>query len=575
MVPKRHYNEEDRLDLGEIKRRRTFDTVVRDVMKMLSVQELASNFEPVIRKVVREELERVIPLILSFPNYGRSSLNRSEASGSRRWQLHFRNKFPRTLFTGNKIEAENGASIEIVVVDAISKEIVSSGPLSVLKVEILVLDGDFDCDSKDDWAEEVFDASVIREREGKRPLVTGDLQVSIRGGVGHLGDVIFTDNSSWTRSRKFRLAARVDPNSCKEEKIREARSDAFMVKDHRGVLYKKHYPPSLGDEVWRLEKIGKDGAFHVRLTSNKINTVQDLLRLLVTDPSNLRSILGMSNKKWEAVTKHATTCKLDNKHYRYSISERQVDLIFDSVYQLVGAIFDGQSYKSVENLTSSQMILVDNLKNYTYRNLNEMVEIDWPLFDMSPMVLPLYDSSFLGSSLDSQLPSFPSTCEDQPATQVGFSYVTNTRPYHLEDNGEFKGFSVMQSCLSSTQRNSFKMKGPLASYSHDLSQWNPGESSGSVVMGGNLIWDDISQSQMPNLFPVTGSWGQNKGIYLASEDEMGIGFLSTLPDISFHMTRSSGRNMGWFKILATIKWVISVRRLLAARRRARMYHLGY
>ncbi|PIA61179.1 hypothetical protein AQUCO_00300600v1 [Aquilegia coerulea] len=569
MVLKRHFDEDGGLGLGEIKRRRTFDTVVRDVMKMLSMQELVSNFEPVIRKVVREELERVIPFILSFPT---SSLNRSQTSGSRRWQLHFRNKFPQTLFTGNRIEAEDGASIEIVVVDAISKTIVTSGPLSFLKVEILVLDGDFDSDADDDWAEEVFDASVIREREGKRPLVTGDLQVCIRGGVGHLGVVTFTDNSSWTRSRTFRLAARVDPNTCKEERIREARSDAFMVKDHRGVLYKKHYPPYWGDKVWRLEKIGKDGAFHVRLASNQINTVRDLLRMLVTDPSYLRSILGsgMSNKKWEAVTKHATTCILDNKHYKYFITEREVDLIFDSVYKLVGAIFDGQ-YKSLENLTSCQMTLVDNLKHYAYRNLNEMVEIDWPLFDTSPVALPLYGSSFLLSSLDSQLPALPSTHEDQPTTRMGFSNVTNALLYQLEDNGESRGFSIMQSCLSSTQRNSFKMKGPLASYSNDLNQWDPGESSGSAAMGGNLTGDDISQIQMPNWFPGTASWGQSNGIYLTSEDEMGIGFL---PDISFHVTKSSERNMGWFKILAAIKWVISVRRALA-RRRARMYHLGY
>ena len=60
--------------------------------------------------------------------------------------------------------------------------------------------------------------------------------------------------------------------------------------EYMHAVYKKHYPPSLLDEVWRLERIAKDGAFHTRLASNKILTVKDLLRLNVTDPSALRNV---------------------------------------------------------------------------------------------------------------------------------------------------------------------------------------------------------------------------------------------------------------------------------------------
>jgi Calmodulin binding protein-like len=55
-------------------------------------------------------------------------------------------------------------------------------------------------------------------------------------------------------------------------------------------VYKKHYPPALKDEVWRLEKIGKDGAFHKKLNSNGINTVEDFLRHLIRDQQGLRSV---------------------------------------------------------------------------------------------------------------------------------------------------------------------------------------------------------------------------------------------------------------------------------------------
>ncbi len=74
----------------------------------------------------------------------------------------------------------------------------------------------------------------VKEREGKRPLLTGELQVTLKEGVGTLGDLTFTDNSSWIRSRKFRLGLKVAPGYCEEIRVREAKTEAFAVKDHRG-----------------------------------------------------------------------------------------------------------------------------------------------------------------------------------------------------------------------------------------------------------------------------------------------------------------------------------------------------
>ena len=55
-------------------------------------------------------------------------------------------------------------------------------------------------------------------------------------------------------------------------------------------MYKKHYPPALSDEVWRLEKIGKDGPFHKRLSTAGIFTVEEFLRLVVRDQQKLRKV---------------------------------------------------------------------------------------------------------------------------------------------------------------------------------------------------------------------------------------------------------------------------------------------
>ncbi|KAF2298680.1 hypothetical protein GH714_024810 [Hevea brasiliensis] len=112
--------------------------------------------------------------------------------------------------------------------------------------------------------------------------------VTLRDGIAPLGEIEFTDNSSWIRSRKFRLAARVVSGSSPGVRIREAMTEAFVVKDHRGELYKKHHPPRLNDEVWRLEKIGKDGAFHRKLAAEGINTVQEFLKLSTVDQQKLR-----------------------------------------------------------------------------------------------------------------------------------------------------------------------------------------------------------------------------------------------------------------------------------------------
>lgn len=60
------------------------------------------------------------------------------------------------------------------------------------------------------------------------------------------------------------------------------------------TVYKKHHPPSLDDEVWRLEKIGKDGAFHGKLASQNIKTVQDFLKLSIVNPRKLRTVFSFS-----------------------------------------------------------------------------------------------------------------------------------------------------------------------------------------------------------------------------------------------------------------------------------------
>lgn len=152
-------------------------------------------------------------------------------SSSRVWQLEFQHKFPNILFTCTKVASTDGEPIKAVLVDHSSQKTITSGPLSSMKIEIVVLNGDFVADERDNWSEEDFKRNIIREREGKRPLVTGDLTITLKDGVADLDNICFTDNSCWIRCRKFRLGARLQGGSAE---VREAKSEAFVVKDHRG-----------------------------------------------------------------------------------------------------------------------------------------------------------------------------------------------------------------------------------------------------------------------------------------------------------------------------------------------------
>jgi len=58
--------------------------------------------------------------------------------------------------------------------------------------------------------------------------------IVLEKGVASIRDISFTDNSSWIRSRKFRLGARMSRASSIEERVQEAVSNPFLVKDHRG-----------------------------------------------------------------------------------------------------------------------------------------------------------------------------------------------------------------------------------------------------------------------------------------------------------------------------------------------------
>ncbi|KAK3014583.1 hypothetical protein RJ639_009816 [Escallonia herrerae] len=592
------------------KKRPALASVIVEALKVDSLQKLCSSLEPILRRVVSEEVERALAKLGPGKLNGRVSPKRLEGPDGRNLELQFRSKLSLPLFTGGKVEGERGAAIHVVLVDSSTGHLVTSGAESSAKLDVVVLEGDFNNEDDDGWTQEEFESHVVKEREGKRPLLTGDLQVILKEGVGTVGELTFTDNSSWIRSRKFRLGLKVASGFCEGIRIREAKTDAFTVKDHRGELYKKHYPPALNDEVWRLEKIGKDGSFHKRLNKSGIYTVEDFLRLVVRDSQRLRNILGsgMSNKMWEVLVEHSKTCIMSGKLYVYYPDDvRNVGVVFNNIYELSGLIAGGQYY-SADSLSESQKVYVDTLVKKAYDNWMHVVEYDGKSLLSSKQVKSgdsqddamLHPQSF-SNSFDHQLglPSLSvSAHSEQPSMSPGLTiggYGDNVgRRYPLQSQNmnlsstQFDGTSFT---LHDQLSNASQQAQPPRSDSM-LALGQPQSSTSGFLTGGtsNLgssfrgfedffpeeeirvrSHEMLESEDMQHLLRIFNMGGHGPASINAAEDYPYSSSYMPNPSSNFGFdedrTRSSGKAVvGWLKLKAALRWGIFIRKQAAERR---------
>ncbi|XVE87940.1 hypothetical protein DITRI_Ditri19aG0029000 [Diplodiscus trichospermus] len=605
-------------DEGPDRKRPALASVIVEALKVDSLQKLCSSLEPILRRVVSEEVERALAKLGPAKLTAKSSPKQIEGPDGRNLQLHFRSRLSLPLFTGGKVEGEQGAAIHIVLIDANTGHVVTCGPESSVKLDVVVLEGDFNNEDDDNWTQEEFDSHVVKEREGKRPLLTGDLQVVLKEGVGTLGELMFTDNSSWIRSRKFRLGLKVASGSCEGIRIREAKSDAFTVKDHRGELYKKHYPPALNDEVWRLEKIGKDGSFHKRLNKAGIFTVEDFLRLVVRDSQRLRNILGsgMSNKMWDVLVEHAKTCVLSGKLYVYYPDDvRSVGIVFNNIYELSGLIANGQYY-AADSLLDNQKVYVDALVKKAYENWMHVIEYDGKSLlgcneDDNPGAsqanVPM-DPQVYPSSINQQqtLPNLSvSVPSEQPPMDSGLTVggyddniaarlLMQSQNVHLNAQTELNSasFTLQNPFVSASQQvqlpgnNNELALGPSQSSMSGLH--GVGTSSAPTYKGVEDFFSEeeirmrsnemLENEDMQHWLRVFNVGSQVHAPFNASEDAYPYS-PTYMPTQSLNYgfdneaSRSSGKAVvGWLKLKAALRWGIFIRKK-AAERRAQLVEL--
>lgn len=266
-------------------------------------QKYSRLLENRIRNMVREELDDALKR--SSLNISRSLQSWIVPSEFRQFKLLFEGRLPGTLFTLNKVEAEGPSPVKILLLDAVSGRPIKEGPLSYKKVEVLVLQGDFKAEELEEWTKCNFYKQKVPQRNNKGTLLAGQCVIALHNGIGIIEDICFTDNSSWVRSKMFRLGARI---VAEEDQVREAVSNPFQVKDRRGESYQKHNIPSIEDEVWRLRQIAKDGKICKALEENQIYKVKDLIKHYRNDESSLQRIVGVPGKKWKEIIEHATSC---------------------------------------------------------------------------------------------------------------------------------------------------------------------------------------------------------------------------------------------------------------------------
>ncbi|CAL5441294.1 unnamed protein product [Camellia sinensis] len=353
-------------------------SVVSEIMKLQSDRCSETAVERLISGYTDKKVESALAEQNHPCNKKWDSGNEIQLSKSRSLQLQFLNKLSRPVLTGKKIKGEEYTSIGVALVDGLTGQVVNAGPEASAKVQIVVLDMDVNGCEEDNWTPEEFKNKIVGEREGQKQLLMGDVYLNLKEGCGFIGNIYFKHTKCWMTKKEFRLGARIVGGFHGIE-VREAWTEPFIVEDSRGKLYQKHHPPALSDPVWRLEKIGKDGAFHKRLTEDNIKTVKDFVTLLNIDPERLKKILGvrMSAKMWDVTVDHARTCILDMRAYLYCppSPQQKTTVVFNVVGQLIGLLME-QQLISVDKLSLTEKDYAHKLVVSAFQHWEQVVPVD-------------------------------------------------------------------------------------------------------------------------------------------------------------------------------------------------------
>ncbi|PIN26421.1 hypothetical protein CDL12_00836 [Handroanthus impetiginosus] len=232
----------------------------------------------------------------------------------------FTNGISPVILTGEEIKGQGKNPLQVVLVDESTGTIADIGAASSATVDILLLKGVSNASEGDgdDWTVEQFNENILQN------------------GIGILVNIKFRHHATKMRPSVFKLGARV-VDTFHGVRIKEAKTESFVVKDFRKKYYIKHETPYLSDEVFRLKNIRKGGKIEKRLHDHNIRTVENFLIQHLIDPEGLKTIVNMGEKKWKLTVKNALACPRDKRMSYYTNEEKTVGVAFDLSGQIADA----------------------------------------------------------------------------------------------------------------------------------------------------------------------------------------------------------------------------------------------
>ncbi|CAK9138655.1 unnamed protein product [Ilex paraguariensis] len=491
---------------------RTVERVIAPIAERVIVP-IADNL---FRRVVNEAIELAPEKILTSINQNpERAINTSEP---RILKLQFPNKVGLPVFTGEEIKGEGGNSITIELIDDLTGQVVNSGPEAFSKVEIVPLMGDFDGDERDNWTHEEFNDKIFRENEGRNSLLVGSVDLKLHEGIGRVGAIKFKHGAHWMKIQKFRLGARV-VDRVTGTRVKEAKTESFLIKDRRNKRSKKSGLPSLCDDVSQLKHIGERSHLRKCLNEANINTVQDFLTLLNMNPERLQQLLGPGAKK-EVTLDHARKCIIDKKVYLYHYppSQQNTGVVFNVVGQVLGLLLTCQ-YVPFDKLSKIQK--VDAHKSV----VSALAHLDNALLFDDETSLLQYSSDRSNASEPSYLPNM-----DTHRGQNFVAFEMNREYGHTLPSASFQGINSSDAFYPSIypilQRPSDHISEMSVEYRHTQQSIIPSISP----PGGTCSVDDFGVAGQGNMVLIVDTPSEAPGPELdANQHSAATGFIFVGP----------------------------------------------
>ncbi|XP_024971202.1 calmodulin-binding protein 60 A-like [Cynara cardunculus var. scolymus] len=426
--------------------------MILQTLKRLDGPTLVTFFGPSIRQIVREEFALAQQELLTSKK--EIPVNKASTSSVlKNLKTQFRTRVSQPVFTGMPLVGENKTPIEIALVDADTEQIVNTGTESALKLEIVGCRvGDDDCEKRS-WTFEELQNSILGEKKGKR-ILQGDTCVQLKEGIGFVGEISFTFNSTHTKNGWYKLGAIVG-DAALMNGVEVAWTESFLVKDRRATYSVKHPCPSLFDKVCHLQQISYCGNRYKRLKDAGVNTVKDLLTLLHTDPERLKDTLKpITPKSWDDIVNHAQ--KSDGMFVYLDPSNERNGVVLDVKLQLKGLIVESDQYLLVDQLSNNQKVEAKKLIKFACEHL----EVLLPVKDETSLIEHLQSGTGFSSLPSNQ--SLGTSMINDTSSRATCSFPSLIgAPDNLDSSNLHTGESTNQAPAVTSQSERGKEKAPF------------------------------------------------------------------------------------------------------------------